>query len=69
MSQVHEALEAWRGAERRLATASDPLEIPALRAEVERFHEAYRKAVDPSSDRHGDVIGHRVPTDHSEPKT
>jgi hypothetical protein len=69
MSQVHEELEARRGAERRLEIASDPLEIPALRAEVERFHEAYRKAVDPSGDHHRDLMEHRVPTDHSEPQT
>ena len=64
MSQVQKTLEAWREAERRLETASDPLEISALRAEAERFHEAYRRAVDTSGADHGGVMSGRVPTNH-----
>ena len=45
MSQVSETLVAWREAQRRLEAAEDPDEIPALKAEAARLHEAYRKAL------------------------
>ena len=59
MSQVSETLAEWREGERRLATASDPNEIPSLLAEVEKLHDAYRRAVDLS----GDVTAHGGPSD------
>ena len=59
MSQVSETLAAWREGERRLASASDSNEIPSLLAEVERLHDAYRRAVDLS----GDVTAHGGPSD------
>jgi len=65
MSQVLEALAAWRDAERRLEATDDPHEIPALVAEVERLHEAYRRAVAPFGH---DVRAHGEPrNDPSEP--
>jgi hypothetical protein len=65
MSQVLEALAAWRDAERRLEATDDPHEIPVLVAEVEMFHAAYRRAVDPSGH---DVRAHGEPRkDPSEP--
>jgi hypothetical protein len=60
MSHVLETLAAWRQAERRLEATDDPHEIPALVAEVERLHEAYRRAVDRSAD---DVTAHGKPTE------
>ena len=63
LSQVPERLAAWRDAERRLAVATDPAEIAALRGEVEALHDAYRKAVDPAAEPGGDVIGHGLPAD------
>jgi hypothetical protein len=37
MSRVSETLVAWREAQRRLETAEDPDEIPALTAEAHAF--------------------------------
>jgi hypothetical protein len=66
MSQVQQTLAAWREAERQLKASDDPREIPALVAEVERLHQAYRQAVDVSAH---DVSAHGEPTDHmGEPK-
>ena len=61
MGQVLETLAAWREAERRLEATDDPHEIPALVAEVERLHEAYRRVVDRSGH---DVTAHGEPTEH-----
>jgi hypothetical protein len=69
MSQVSETLVAWREAQRRLAAAEDPDEIPALTAEATRLHEAYRKALAEAAEAL-DVRAHAKPpdtADESEP--
>jgi hypothetical protein len=60
MSKVLETLAAWREAERRLEATDDPHETAALVAEVDRLHEAYRRAVDRSGH---DVTAHGEPTE------
>ena len=50
---------AWREAERSLEATDDPRDVPALVAEVERLHGAYRRVVDLSAH---DVMAHGEPT-------
>jgi hypothetical protein len=68
MSQVSETLVAWREAQGRLESAEDPDEIPALAAEAERRHKAYRKALAEAAEAL-DVTAHAKPPDsRGEPK-
>ena len=68
VSQVSETLVAWREAQRRFEAAEDPDEIPALKAEAARLHEAYRKALAAAAEAL-DVKAHGEPHDPGgEPK-
>ena len=60
MSQVADALAAWRAALRRLAAESDPDQRTALQVEVDILHQQYLAIVGDD-----DVSAHarRIPTD------
>jgi hypothetical protein len=54
MSHVHDALTAWRAAERELEDTTDPRAIEELSVRVAYLRELYRSAVDDTSG-HGAV--------------